>query len=184
MFCIPEAPAIRRCLSCARRGANAPASLGRMRAPRGSLARSKLLVLIFEESSRHLPKAPRVRDPEHFRVRVREQCFEPLVAHAARSRASFSSYVRAPVKLGFDRARACVVAAAVHSRIGSRLVRATPTRSSSLLERHSVRMIVWRWGILLPYVRHDAAQIINDQRLDAGHQSCSSHARRNRRSAT
>ncbi len=143
---------------------------------------AKLLGLIQEIEFITFDKRHAFRDLKHFRVSVREQRFDLLLHMQLALRASFlSSYVRAPVKLGFDRARARELQWLFTThRIAPREREHVMDTFFSFAEALGAHDRVLRWGIPLPGdARHYAAQIINDQRPTLVISPCSSHARRN-----
>ena len=143
---------------------------------------AKLLGLIQEIEFITFDKRHAFRDLKHFRVSVREQRFDLLLHMQLALRASFlSSYVRSPVKLGFDRARARELQWLFTThRIAPRQREHVMDTFFSFAETLGAHDRVLRWGIPLPGdARHYAAQLINDQRPTLVISPCSSHARRN-----
>jgi heptosyltransferase I len=143
---------------------------------------AKLLGLVPEIEFITFDKRHAFRDLKHFRVAVREQRFDLLLHMQLALRASFlSSYVRAPVKLGFDRARARELQWLFTThRIAPRQREHVMDTFFGFAEALGAHDRVLRWDIPLPAeARHYAAQIIDDRRPTLLISPCSSHVRRN-----
>ena len=143
---------------------------------------AKLVGLIPEVEFITFDKRHSLRDLGTFRTSIREQRFDLLLHMQLALRASFlSSYVRAPIKLGFDRARARELQWLFTThRIAPRNREHVMDSFFGFAEALGVHDRVLRWDIPMPGdARHYAAQIINDQRPTLVISPCSSHARRN-----
>jgi heptosyltransferase I len=143
---------------------------------------AKLVGLIPEVEFITFDKRHSLRDLSTFRTSIREQRFDLLLHMQLALRASFlSSYVRAPIKLGFDRARARELQWLFTThRIAARDREHVMDSFFGFAEALGVHDRVLRWDIPMPGdARHYAAQIINDERPTLVISPCSSHARRN-----
>jgi heptosyltransferase I len=143
---------------------------------------AKLVGLIPEVEFITFDKRHSLRDLSTFRTSIREQRFDLLLHMQLALRASFlSSYVRSPIKLGFDRARARELQWLFTThRIAPRDREHVMDSFFGFAEALGVHDRVLRWDIPMPGdARHYAAQIINDQRPTLVISPCSSHARRN-----
>jgi heptosyltransferase I len=143
---------------------------------------AKLLGLIPEIEFIIFDKRHALKDLKHFRVAIREKRFDLLLHMQLALRASFlSSYVRAPVKLGFDRTRARELQWLFTThRIAPRAREHVMDTFFGFAEALGVHDRLLRWDIpLAGDARHYAAQIINDQRPTLVISPCSSHTRRN-----
>ncbi|HZF25460.1 MAG TPA: glycosyltransferase family 9 protein [Steroidobacteraceae bacterium] len=143
---------------------------------------AKLVGLVPDVEFITFDKRHSLRDLGQFRTSIREQRFDLLLHMQLALRASFlSSYVRSPIKLGFDRARARELQWLFTThRIAARDREHVMDSFFGFAEALGVHDRVLRWDIPLPGdARHYAAQIINDQRPTLVISPCSSHARRN-----
>lgn len=143
---------------------------------------AKLVGLIPDVEFITFDKRHSLRDLSTFRTSIREQPFDLLLHMQLALRASFlSSYVRAPIKLGFDRARARELQWLFTThRIAPRDREHVMDSFFGFAEALGVHDRVLRWDIPMPGdARHYAAQIIHDERPTLVISPCSSHARRN-----
>jgi heptosyltransferase I len=143
---------------------------------------AKLVGLIPEVEFITFDKRHSLRDLGQFRTVIREQSFDLLLHMQLALRASFlSSYVRSPIKLGFDRRRARELQWLFTThRIAPRDREHVMDSFFGFAEALGVHDRVLRWDIPLPGdARHYAAQIVHDEQPTLVISPCSSHARRN-----
>jgi heptosyltransferase I len=123
-----------------------------------------------------------LRDLRRFRALMAEREFDLLLHMQLAIRASLlSTYVRAPIKLGFDRARARELQWLFTNRwIAPRAREHVLDSLFGFAEALGVHDRVLRWDITLPPdARQYAAQIVNDRRPTLVISPCSTHPRRN-----
>jgi heptosyltransferase I len=143
---------------------------------------AKLLDLTPDIEFITFDKRRSLRDLGRFRAQMAERHFDLLLHMQLSIRASLlSTYVRAPIKLGFDRARARELQWLFTNRwIAPREREHVLDSLFGFAEALGVHDRVLRWDITLPPdARRYAAEIINDRRPTLIISPCSSHARRN-----
>ena len=143
---------------------------------------AKLVGLVPEIEFITFDKRHAWRDLRRFRAAIRERRFDLLLHMQLALRASFlSSYVRAPVKLGFDRQRARELQWLFTThRIAPREREHVMDSFFGFAEALGAHDRVLRWDIPLPEdARRYAAEITGDRRSTLVISPCSSHTRRN-----